>query len=76
MNKIIQTPFLLSAVFQSKNGKEKSLDFQGFSALVRHQGLSGSAAQIRRPARASGVLGPEGSTGAFCPFGFESLILL
>ncbi len=29
-------------------------------------------AQIRRPARGTAVLGPEGSTGAFRPFGFDS----
>ena len=28
--------------------------------------------QIRRPARGTAVLGPEGSTGAFRPFGFVS----
>ena len=28
--------------------------------------------QIRRPARGTAVLGPEGSTGAFRPFGFDS----
>ena len=30
---------------------------------------------IRRPARASGVLGPEQSTGLFSPCGFEPLML-
>ena len=35
-------------------------------------GITRIAGAIRRPARASGMLGPEGSTGAFSPFGFDS----
>ena len=35
-------------------------------------GIARIAGAIRRPARASGMLGPEGSTGAFSPFGFDS----
>ena len=34
-------------------------------------GIARIADAIRRPARASGMLGPEGSTGAFSPFGFD-----
>ena len=40
--------------------------------MVDLRGFRVSAAQIRRPARAPGVLGPERSTGPFRPFGFES----
>ena len=35
-------------------------------------GIARIAGAIRRPARASGMLGPEGSTGASNPFGFDS----
>jgi len=52
----------------AKTGKPRLI---GGVVLVRHQGLSVSAARIRRPALAAGVLGPEGSTGAFRPFVFE-----
>ena len=34
-------------------------------------GIARIAGAIRRPARASGMLGPEGSTGAFSPFGLD-----
>ena len=37
-------------------------------------GIARIAGAIRRPARALGMLGPEGSTGAFSPFGFDSFL--
>ena len=39
-----------------------------------HQGFARIAKAIRRPARASGVLGPEQSTGLFSPCGFSPLM--
>ena len=41
--------------------------------LVHHQGFT-RMLRIRRPARGSAVLGPERSTGPFCPFGFSPLL--